>query len=89
MPLIEPKDWPSAVMRAPGALKPSFMRRATAPPSAFSPKGAFAPGVTSARSIAKLGMLDQCTVSPNGSLMRCPSWYTAIPCGLPSTGDAV
>ena len=29
------------------------------------------------------------TTSPNGSLMRTPSWNTERPCGVPSSGDAV
>ena len=32
---------------------------------------------------------DAMTLSPNGSLMRTPSWKTEIPGGVPSIGEAV
>src|SRR5205814_784184 len=39
--------------------------------------------------IAEPGIRSQFTVSPNGSLMRTPSWYTEIPWGVPSRGEAL
>jgi hypothetical protein len=38
--------------------------------------------------IALAGIRSQFTVSPNASLIRTPFSYTAIPCEVPSTGDA-
>ena len=80
---------PDSSARSPAWSKPFFRRSASVPPRAFRPKAGSAPALSCASSIANCGIRSNCTVSPNGSLIRTPCWWTATPCGSPRSGDAV
>ena len=69
--LVRPKEPPSASASNPWEVKPFFIWRLTAPPSALRPNTGLL-DQTSARWIALGGMRSQLTVSPNASLTRIP-----------------
>ena len=71
------------------SLAPLLLYSAMAPPSVFSPKAGLEPGMSWMLEIADCGIKSQFTASPNGSLMRTPSKKTEMPCGVPSSGEAV
>src|ERR1700676_2339913 len=88
MPARRPYEPPNPVTLLESSENPFFSWTLTAPPSAFRPKTGLAASIFTDL-MAAGGIKSQFTVSPKASLKRAPFTYTARPCAVPATGDAV